>query len=60
MSKYKTIIIDPKECIECGEIDSITYQDENNNIIYPKCINCGFEPKRILISTYRSKKNDNS
>ena len=53
-------IIDPKECIECGEIDSITYQDENNNIIYPKCINCGFEPKRILISTYRSKKNDNS
>ena len=56
----KRIIIDPKKCIECGEIDSITYQDENNNIIYPKCINCGFEPKRILISTYRSKKNDNS
>tara|TARA_R100001163_G_C4964890_1_gene127167 strand:+ start:34 stop:324 length:291 start_codon:yes stop_codon:yes gene_type:complete len=33
------------KCKKCGEIDSITYQDENNNIINPKCINCGLEEK---------------
>ena len=54
MSKYKTVI-QPKECIECGEIDSITYQDENNNIIKPKCINCGAEPKKILISSFAAE-----
>ena len=31
------------KCKKCGEIDSTTYQDENNNIINPKCINCGLE-----------------
>jgi len=28
------------KCKKCGEIESITYEDENNNIINPKCINC--------------------
>ena len=55
MNKYKTTVIHPKECIECGEIDSITYQDENNNIIYPQCINCGAEPKKILISYFATE-----
>jgi len=31
------------KCKKCGEIDSITYEDENNNIINPKCINCWLE-----------------
>ena len=34
------------KCKKCGEIDSTTYQDENNNIINPKSINCGLEIKK--------------
>ena len=29
------------KCKKCGEIDSITYQDKDNNVVVPQCINCG-------------------
>ena len=41
--KTKLAAPDQIKCKKCGEIDSTTYQDENNNIINPKCINCGLE-----------------
>tara|TARA_R110002020_G_C16044752_1_gene754023 strand:+ start:127 stop:306 length:180 start_codon:yes stop_codon:yes gene_type:complete len=47
-----TKITYPKKCPGCGEIDSIIYQDKNNNIIYPKCIKCGAEAKKILLSSF--------
>jgi len=33
----------PTVCPGCGQEDSITYEDENNNVITPQCISCGKE-----------------
>ncbi len=44
----------PKVFTVSGATSDITVR-ENNNIIKPKCINCGAEPKKILISSFAAE-----